>query len=416
MSKERVAVLGARVIDATGAPPLDDAVVLIEGERILAVGRDLPVPEDAERIDATGKVLLPGLIDSHVHVTAPDYLPPAIKGSPEAYMTLIAARNLRSALQAGITTVRDVCGPRTNLALRSALQRGDLVGPRLYTAGIGICMTGGHGSGFPGSTHEVDGETAVRHAVRTERKAGVDLIKLLTSHRTDHPEFTQAEIDAGVDEAHRHGLPVSIHAANFVTTRMAALAGVDSIEHGSFIDEETADRMAEASIALVPTLWVKYDLADRLTRWQEKPSEYTWGDANDLAEAAAWFRGCANRLPETMEIARSRGVSIAAGTDFVMNDAPWALLPDEIEWLTRLGLPAMEAIESATRIGAEILGIQDDLGTLEPGKLADMILVDGDPLTDITTLKRVDWVMQSGRVVPRSPEWDRRAIRDKIEF
>ena len=414
MPSERKAIIGATVIDATGALPLRGATVLVEGERIIAVGQDVRIPEDAERIDAAGKHLLPGLIDSHVHVTAPDYLPSAIKGSREAYMTLIAMRNLRSALQAGITTVRDVCGPPINLALRTALRCGDLVGPRLYTAGVGICMTGGHGSGFEGSAHEVDGQDAVRKAVRTERKAGVDLIKLLTSHRTEHPEFTQPEIDAGVDEAHRHGLPVAIHAANFATTKMASIAGVDTIEHGSFIDEETADRMAEKDIALVPTLWVKYDLAERLTRWQQTPSEYPWGDARDLAEAAAWFRGCAERLPRTLDIVRSRGIRIAAGTDFVMNDHPWALLPEEMEWLTRLGLSPMEAIVSATRVGAEILGIEGDLGTVEPGKLADMILIDSDPLADIGVLKNVRWVMQSGHVVPRSPEWDRRAIRDHI--
>jgi len=408
------AITNATVIDATGAPPQHHVTVLVEGDRVSAIGPDVSIPQDAERIDATGRYLLPGMIDSHVHVTAPDYLPRAIKGSQEAYATVMACRNLRSALQAGVTTVRDVCGPRINLALRSAIRRGDLVGPRLYTAGIGICMTGGHGSGFPGATHEVDGETAVRQAVRTERKAGVDLIKLLTSDRTDAPEFTQAEIDAGVDEAHRQGLPVAIHAANFVTTRMSAVAGVDVIEHGSFIDEETADLMVEKSIALVPTLWVKHDLAERLTRWQDTPEEYTWGDVDDLGVAATWFRRCVDRLPTTMEIVHARGIAIAAGTDFVLSDEAWALLPEEIAWLTRLGLSNYEAIQSATIVGAKLLGLQEELGTIEVGKLADLILVDADPLTDISALETVGWVMQNGRVIPRSPEWDRRPIRDPL--
>ncbi len=414
--KRSFAVVGATLIDGTGREAVADSVVVVEGDRIAATGarRSTPIPVDAERLDAKGRFLLPGMIDAHVHVSSPDYIPIKPKGNPTAYMTVLAAQNLRSALQAGVTTVRDVCGPRMNLAIRSAIERGQLVGPRFYTAGKGICMTGGHGSGDPDAVHQVDSPDAVRQAVREERKAGVDLIKLLTSHRTDHPEFRQEEIEAGVDEAHRLGLRVSIHAANLVTTAMAVEAGVDAIEHGSFLDEATAERMGRGGTFLVPTLWVKHDLAERLRRWQATPEKFPWGDAKDLDASATWFQRCVDQLPTTMALARKHGVRIAAGTDFVLADFPWCVLPEEVEFLTRFGLSNMEAIESATRVGAEVLGLEDRLGTVEPGKLADLILVDRDPLADIKTLAGVTWVMQGGRVIPRSPEWDRRPIRDPL--
>jgi len=410
------AIIGATLIDGTGCPPVERAAVVVEGERITAAGPvdSVALPPGAERIDAVGRFLLPGLIDVHVHVTYPLHVPVAPKGDRTAYAAIVAARNLRTALQAGITTVRDVCGPRTNLALRTAVARGQLVGPRIFTAGKGICMTGGHGSDDPDAVHQVDDPEAVRRAIREERRAGADLIKLLSSHRTDHPEFSQDEIDAGVDEAHRLGLPVAIHAANFVSTRMAARAGVDAIEHGTFIDEETAGTMAERGIRLVPTLWVKHDLAVRLERWKSTPERFAWGDPDDLAASATWFRRCVEQLPETMRIARKQGIRVAAGTDFVFADHPWALLPEEIEFLTRFGFSPLEALESATRIGAEVIGVDDELGTVEPGKLADLILVDRDPIEDIRALRDVTWVMQGGRVIPRSPEWDRRPIADPI--
>jgi len=414
--KRSFAVVGATLIDGTGRDAVADAVVVVAGDRIAAAGarRSTPIPADAERLDAKGRFLLPGMIDAHVHVSSPDFVPIKPKGDPTAYMTVLAAQNLRSALQAGVTTVRDVCGPRMNLAVRSAIERGQLVGPRLYTAGKGICMTGGHGSSDPDGVHQVDSPDAVRQAVREERKAGVDLIKLLTSHRTDHPEFRQEEIEAGVDEAHRFGLRVSIHAANLVTTAMAVEAGVDAIEHGSFLDEATAERMGRDGTFLVPTLWVKHDLAERLRRWQATPEKFPWGDAKDLAASATWFQRCVDQLPTTMALAREHGVRIAAGTDFVLADFPWCVLPEEVEFLTHLGLSNMEAIESATRVGAEVLGLEDRLGTVEAGKWADLILVDRDPLADIKALAGVSWVMQGGRVIPRSSEWDRRPIRDPL--
>lgn len=417
----KIAVVGATLIDGSGRTPLEDSAVFVKGQRIEAVGpRDsVKVPPDAEIIDAEGRWMLPGLIDLHVHLYSSGFVPVPTKGSEMAYAGLVAANNLRSALQTGITTLRGVSDKdHLDLALRDAVDRRLLLGPRLFVAGIGICMTGGHGSDEPGATHEVDGPWAVRKAVREEVKAGVDLIKLLSSHRTDDPEFNLEEIEAGVDEGHRLGKKVAIHAANYAGVRMASSAGVDTIEHGSFVDEESACLMAEKNIILVPTLWVKNHIPDRVRKQKETESKTgIWNlSGKDLEVTETWFNRCVGQLPTTMRLVKSMGVRVGTGTDNVFGDQPFAVLPEEIEWLTRYGFSNMEAIESATRVGAEAIGVEKELGTVEPGKYADLIMVDEDPVRNIASLGKVSWVMKGGEVIPIHPEWRRRPIQDPQEI
>jgi len=403
------AILGATLIDGTGAEPLADAAVVVDGGRITAVGpiAGVPVPPSAERIDAAGRFLLPGLIDLHVHVFTSGFVPIPPKGSELAYAGVVAAANLRAALDAGTTTIRDVSSGHVGLALRTAIERGLTPGPRCFVCGRGICMTGGHGSqgaGMGVGVHEVDGVTAVRAAIRAERKAGADLIKILTSHRSEYPEFTPAELDAAVDEAHRLGMTIAVHAGNFATTRMAAEAGFDTIEHGIEIDEETAEQMAEKGITLVPTLWVLHDIFEETARRKaryESIGEYERQPDHDwMEETLRVYRQILAALPKTMEIVRRHGVQIAAGTDNVRATVPFAMIAHEIEHLTRYGLAPMEAIVAATRNGARALRQEERLGTVEPGKLADLILVDRNPLEEITALRAPSWVMRGGRPHP----------------
>lgn len=414
----KMAIVGATLIDGTGGKPIPDSVVLVEGSKISAAGRrgEVEIPTDAEVIDAAGRFLLPGLVDLHVHIFHRGFVPLAAKGDEMAYASVVAANNLRSALQAGITTMRSVSDFRhLDLAMRTAVERGILLGPRLFVAGTGLCITGGHGSGMPGVMHEVDGPGEIRKAIRTEVKAGVDLIKMLSSHRTDRPEFSLEEIEAGVDEAHRLGRRLAIHAANLVGTRMAAEAGVDTIEHGSFVDEETAELMAEKGIFLVPTLWVKNHIPESIRMQREEGKASIWNlSGRDLEETETWFSRCVERLPETMRLAKAKGVRIGTGTDNVFPDQPFTMVPEEVEWLTRYGLTSMEAIESATRVGAEAIGAEGDFGTVEPGKYADMIMVDSDPLEDVAALKEVSWVMKEGAVIHLHPEWARRPIQEPL--
>ena len=412
--------MGATLIDGSGRKPLSDSIVLINGERIDAIGKqgEVKIPEGVEVIDANGKWLIPGLIDLHVHLHHPGFVPVPTRGSEMAYAGLVASNNLRQALQAGITTLRAVADKdHLDVAMRDAVERRQLIGPRLFVSGIGICMTGGHGSGLPGVMHEVDGPWAVRKAVREEVKAGVDFIKLLSSHRTDNREFTAEEIEAGVDEAHANGRKCAIHVANFVGTKMAADAGVDTIEHGSFIDKETAEKMAYKKIVLVPTLWVKNHIPERTKKAREEQGKVgIWNlYGRDLEQTEAWFSGCVEQLPKTMKLVQSKKVRIGAGTDNVFGDQMFAMLPEEIEWMTKYGMSNMEAIESATRIGAEAIGVEKTLGTVELGKLADIVMVDGDPLKDITVLKNVSWVMKGGEVISQHPEWRRRPIQNPQE-
>ncbi len=414
------AILGATLIDGSGKKPLPDSVVVVRGERIEAVGKqgDVKIPEGAEVINASGRWLMPGLIDLHVHLYHSGFVPVATNGSEMAYAGLVAGNNLRQALQAGITTLRAVSDrDHLDVAMRDAVERRQIIGPRLFVAGVGICMTGGHGSGLPGTIHEVDGPWAVRKAVREEVKAGVDFIKLLSSHRTDDREFTSDEIEAGVDEAHAHGRRCAIHVANFVGTKMATEAGVDSIEHGSFIDKETAEKMAYKHIVLVPTLWVKNHIPERTEKARaEQTKTGIWNlYGRDLEQTEAWFKSCVEQLPKTMKLVKSKKVRIGAGTDNVFGDQMFAMLPEEIEWMTKYGLSNMEAIESATRVGAEAIGVEKILGTVETGKLADMIMIAENPLDDITVLKKIGWVMKGGEVVGLYPEWRRRPIQDPQE-
>ena len=416
MSK-KLAIVGATLIDGLGGEPVPDSVVVVNGKCIESVGSrgEADVPSDSEVIEGEGRWLLPGLIDLHVHIYHHGFVPYPIKGNKTVYSAVVAANNLRSALQTGITTLRGVCDvDHLDLAMRTAVERGQLIGPRLFVAGKGICITGGHGSSLPGVMHEVDTPWDVRKAVRAEVKAGVDLIKLLSSHRTDRPEFSLEEIEAGVDEAHRLGKKVAIHAANFVSVRMAAEAGADTIEHGSHVDEESADLMAEKGIILVPTLWVK-NFIPELIEERRKEEKDVWNlDPKDVEQTDTWFKSCVKQLPKTMELVRSRGVRIGAGTDNVFPQMPFAMLPEEMEWMTRYGMSNMEVIESATRIGAEAIGRENEFGTVETGKYADLIMVDRNPLEDISVFKEVSWVMKEGDVVPLQLEWKRRPIRDPL--
>jgi imidazolonepropionase-like amidohydrolase len=409
---QKQAIVGVNLIDGTGSAVLEDAVVIVSGRRIDAVAQlnDIALPPDIEVLDAKGRYLLPGLIDLHMHVNHHGFVSSPVESSHECFAGIVGANNLRTALQDGITTVRDAGGEsHMNLAMRTAVKRHVAIGPRLLVVGTGICMTGGHGSQGSGTTkHEVDGPWEIRKAVRQEVKAGVDWIKILTTHRTDLPEFSQEEINCAVDEAHRLGKKVAIHAVNWVSTKMAAIAGVDTIEHGCFIDVETANTIAEKGITVVPTIWVHNYLARSLRAKLEdtrKTAALPRDQLEKLELEVTWFERCARQLPETLELLKATRVRIATGTDNVFPDQPFSPLAEEIATLSNNGLSAMEAIESATRIAAEALGMGNDLGTVEQGKIADLIMVDDNPLSKIDVLTNVSWVMQEGCVVPMHPEW-----------
>ncbi|HLJ61929.1 MAG TPA: amidohydrolase family protein [bacterium] len=383
----RMILRGATVFDGTGRRP-EPRTVVVEGDRIADVmaGGPRDGAGDVRTIDLGGCTLLPGLIDLHVHLGwGPRAFAPTV-----AAIALRAARNLRAAQAVGITTVRDV-GTQGGIAAaaRDAVVRGDIPGSRVVPCGQILCMTGGHGSeppALPGMAREVDGPDDCRRAVREQVKAGADCIKVTTNGPLNVVELTQQELDAIVDEAHRLGRRVACHASILGSSQMAVRAGVDTMEHGSDLDEETARQMADRGITLVPTLLVSKRIMER---WDE-------------FKAIPMFRSIpvrAKRAVESFQIALAAGVPMGAGTDLFFGLGRFESLPEELEHMVACGMSPSAALAAATSRGAEALGTDHETGTIVRGKIADLIAVKGDPTTDIAALHQVAFVMQAGAIV-----------------
>lgn len=390
--RERVILRGAAVFDGTGEAPRRGVAVVVEGDRVAAVERDGDIgePVSARIVDLTGCTLLPGLIDLHVHVgfggNASGYHP--------ASVALRAARNVRATLLAGITTLRDVGTVNgIAIALRDAVDRGDVPGSRIVPCGKIICMTGGHGSeppAPPGMAREADGADDCRRAVREQIKDGADAIKVTTNGPLNVVEFTQAELDAIVDEAHRCGRRVACHASILASSQMAVRADIDTMEHGCDLDEETARAMADQGIWLVPTLLVTKSIMDR------------WEELKHIPMLKS-IPVRARRHTESFRLALEARVPMAAGTDMMSVPPGFDALPEELAYMVEQGMSATQALVAATRGGAEALGRSGDLGTIAPGKLADVIAVEGDPVHDIRALRAIRLVLKGGDVVRHAP-------------
>jgi imidazolonepropionase-like amidohydrolase len=402
-STQRVVVHAGKLLDVRSGKTLNDQAIVIEAGKIVSVG---PMGQahrsSADRfIDLPNATVLPGLTDAHTHLTGnpQDIGPQALSISiPRA--TLTGARNARITLEAGFTTVRNVGAEGFgDVALRDAINAGDVPGPHMLVSGPALGITGGHCDEnlLPFEYHYTaegvaDGVEGVQHKVREVIKYGADVIKIcatggVLSHG-DNPQasaYTQEELRAIVTDAHRLGRKVAAHAHGAQGILWASQAGVDSIEHGSYIDDAAIAEMKKNGTYLVPTLY----LAD-------------------------WFLANAERLhvpaeligkgKEVMSVARKNeahafasGVKVAFGTDAAVY--PHGLNAHEFAVMVKLGLTPLQSIQAATINAADLLGWSDKIGTVESGKWADIIAVDGDPLQDVTTLERVKFVMKGGEVV-----------------
>ena len=368
-----LAVRADRLIDGTGADAVRPAVVLVDGGRIVAAGRSdlVPVPAGSETLDLAGVTLLPGLVDAHTHFGV-------AMGAPvptSTYEILLqgvqyASRDLRS----GVTTARTLSERDfLDIAYRQAIEQGAIAGPRVVVAGRGI-----QPSSLSMSVTDLhaDGPDAIRAAVRENVERGADWIKLYLnpSFRSDaptKPTYSRAEIEAAVDEAHRAGKRVAAHVIGGPALDDAIEAGVDTFEHCFLISEPQLERLARAGKWLVLTQSLKLWPPDAPAPGTEDP-----------------IRAAVLKLPK---LARERGARITAGTD-----GAHGLLHFEVACLARAGLTAMEAIVAATRDAAEAIGLADRVGTVEAGKLADLVGVAGDPLGDIGSLANVTFVMKEG--------------------
>ena len=381
----------ARIVDAVSEEIIEDGAVVVQEGRIVSVGPSRNLPTAAEVVDLGDATLMPGLIDAHVHlVWSASAEPHEVVGRESLALTALrCAANAARHLRAGVTTVRDV-GSTAGLAIdvARAVELGVLPGPRVIAAGRAIAMTGGHGW-FLG--READGPEAVRHAVRDEMKSGAGCVKLMASggvyghaEEPGSPQLTVEEMRAGVEEAHKAGRKVAAHAYSVQAIENALEAGVDSIEHGSFIDQKTARRMRESGTYLVPTMSV-YAAMDARGPELGAP-EYIRRKTAEVLHASR----------EAFRLAHEAGVRIAAGTDCGAPGHPHGTLPEELMLMVESGASPIQALRFGTSAAADLLGLGDEVGSLEPGKRADLLAVGGDPTSEILALRGVRMVLRDG--------------------
>ncbi len=382
---------GATLLDGTGAKPEEDASIIVEGDRIKEVGKGLDAPSDAEVIDVEGRTLMPGLIDSHVHLCSngdPDIM--RMIQYPMGMLQLFGYRNALNELEAGFTTVRDMGAPHGfALSLRQAVEAGVVRGPRVVAPGKVISMTGGHadfhlasGVSYTGMSRIADGVADCRKAAREQLRDGADFVKICSSggvmsptDPVDTPQFTSEEIEAMVYEAACVGRTVASHAHGATGIKNAVLAGVKTIEHGSLVDDEAVKLMAQRGCFHVPTLVAGWNIV------QQGKDAGIPAYAVDKAEEIAY------EVRKNAMRSHRGGVKVAMGTDAGTPFNRHGCNAQEITHLVDAGFTPMEAIVAATKTGSECIALESQIGTLEPGKLADIIVVDGDPLKDIKVLE-----------------------------
>ncbi len=370
----------ARLFDATGGPVKEGATVVIEDGVIAAVD-DSPRSTGSRVIDLGGKFLMPGMIDCHAHLTTESgpELPSGVEKLRPGVVGHRAASALQKALRMGITTIREVGAyGDTILEVRQAMRLGAFRGSRLLTCGRIVSATSPGGRHFPDMYREADGPDAMRRAAREQIRAGADFVKIMTTgarsvelENPDPAQVTRAEIAALVEEVHRQGYRVAAHCEGLEGTQLAVEEGVDTIEHGFQLHRrpDLLAQMAAQGGVLVPTLSFLVDVADRrAAHWS--PHLVERGGFN-VAEAR-----------HTLQAALAAGVGIAMGFD----SSPEELAASELGLMVEAGMSTDDALRAATSVGAQAVGLDHLIGTVEVGKLADLVVVDGNPLDDITVL------------------------------
>lgn len=406
VSAQRTVIYCGQFIDVNSQQVLKEMTVIVEGNKIVDVAKGYATAGKNDKvIDLKNKTVMPGLMDMHVHMESETK-----KGATADRFTMnppdIAFESVKYAnvtLMAGFTTVRDLGGSGVNISLRNAVNKGLIIGPRIYTAGKAIATTGGHADptngyrkdlmGDPGPVDGViDGPDEARKAVRQRYKDGANLIKItatagVLSQAKDASgaQFTEEEIKAIVETAKDYGFKVAAHAHGAEGMKRAIRAGVSSIEHGTFMDDEAIELFKKYGTWFVPTIIAGKSSSDSA----KIPGYYS-----ELVTPKALEVG--PKIQATFAKAYKAGVKIAFGTDagVYAHGKNWK----EFVYMTEAGMPILEAIKSATVSASELLGVTDQLGSIEKGKLADIIAVDGDPVKDVESMGRVKFVMKNGVV------------------
>jgi len=403
---QKTLIHAGRLIDVKSKKVLTEQTIIVEGDRIVSVnaGYQNPTKED-KLIDLKKSTVMPGLMDLHVHIenqTSPTRYVDGFRDN-EADVAYKALPYAQVTLMAGFTTVRDMGGTGVNIALRNAINNGLVVGPRIYTAGKSIAPTGGHADPTNGVKRELMGDPGpdqgvingpydARKAVRQAVKYGSDVIKvtatggvLSVARDGSAPQFQQDELEAVVETAKDFGIHVAAHAHGDEGMKRAVKAGIHSIEHGTLMTEETMDMMVKAGTWLVPTVTAGMSAAE----YAKIPGYYPPVVRDKAMQIGA-------QIQQTFAKAYKKGVKIAFGTDAGV--FPHGDNYREFIYMTEVGMPNLEAIQSATLNAALLMGIEDKLGTLEAGKIADIIAVSGNPDQDIKAMKDVVFVMKDGKI------------------
>src|SRR3977135_3928854 len=424
-----IALKAARLFDGKSKALLPNGVVVVQGDKIVDVASNLPIPNGAQVIDLGDVTLSPGFMDAHTHLTldfSGNYNERRLKELDlnVSEQAIKATTYARATLEAGFTTVRDLgsrfVGSRefVDVALRNSINKGVVVGPRMLVATKGVGATGGHfdpTSGFrdllfgrePDASEGIaDGPDEVRKAVRFEVKNGADVIKAAVSggvlslaDEVDTPQFTPAEMAALVDETHRLRKKVAVHCHGDQAAREAIEAGVDSIEHGAFLNPETLTWMKNKGTYLTPTLMA---------------TEWIMGKIDNYPPALqAKARAAAAARSDMFRNAVKIGVKISLGTDAAV--FPHGQNAKEFKLMVDLGMAPIEALKAGTSNDADLFGIAQKVGTLEKGKLADIIAMPGDPTADITATEHVSFVMKEGKIIRNGPPSAKTAVRSTDE-
>jgi imidazolonepropionase-like amidohydrolase len=399
VSAATTAFVGGTVVNLEGKKPLQDAVILVDGERIAAIGTrsEVDIPVGTKIVDAEGKWLIPGLMNMHVHLglILPGKMQAQLADETEAAAALRMAANAEQVLQAGVTTVRLPGEHRYgDIALKKSINKGESHGPRIFTAGEAVIITGGHGS--EAGVIYADGPDELVKATRKQISLGADWIKILISGgiATDGGAIAEAlmtpeEIKAVVDAAHRFGVKVAAHSGSSAATIVAIDAGIDSIEHGYMLDRSVLKKMARAGTWLVPTIVVSQPATQPFFEAIGSPPWYL--ERRNSVGKIHW---------ESLRTAIDENVNIALGTDQLPNepnDGTTATVR-EAEYYVDAGMTPLQALRAATIEPEKMLGADDEIGSLEVGKYADIVVISADPVADISALRSITMVMKGGTI------------------
>jgi imidazolonepropionase-like amidohydrolase len=405
-SAKDLAIHAGRLIDGTGKAPASEVTILVRDDRIVSVTPGFTTPKGAEVVDLSHSTVLPGLIDDHVHLTQSYHPGDPVKNAvtrTDFDDEIDAVVNARRTLLAGFTSVRDV-GATTGVivALKRAVQAGVIPGPRMWVAGEPLSPTGGHGDAangldpelsHPGWTDNlVDSPEAARKAVRKLRREGVDLIKIMPSGGVmsigDDPKLqlmADDEIKAAIDTAHALGLKVAAHAHGKQAIDHALALGVDSIEHGTYADAESYRLFKAHGAYFVPTMLVGAKVYEHAKNHPEDLGPSTVAKTFEVVPY----------MEKNLHDAYAAGVKIAFGTD-TFGMSAHGENAQEFAIMVKCGMSPSDAIKAATWNAADLIGDTKDIGSVQPGRYADIIAVSGDPLADVTVLQHVDFVMKGG--------------------